>query len=169
MEELISRPFVGQIQFQLVLQKHISTESAIGCLVFSLALTFLFPRSLPCSKQLFKSMKNGSHPPMHHTPLDSAPRGEASDTPTTHASHPRSQPEQTQLPHQFVHFFKTPFSNWISLNLQSYLRPEVNTNTLEKLLWSWQTYGKQKSERERKTKQPIADSMPMSFCSTNRN
>ena len=34
MEELISRPFVGQIQFQLVLLKRIETESAIGCLVF---------------------------------------------------------------------------------------------------------------------------------------
>ena len=31
MEELISRPFVGQIQFQLVLQKDMGTESAIGC------------------------------------------------------------------------------------------------------------------------------------------
>ena len=40
MEELISRPFVGQIQFQLVLLKRIETESAVGCLVFSLALTF---------------------------------------------------------------------------------------------------------------------------------
>ena len=40
MEELISRPFVGQIQFRLVLQKDMGTESAIGCLVFSLALTF---------------------------------------------------------------------------------------------------------------------------------
>ena len=40
MEELISRSFVGQIQFQLVLLKRIETESAVGCLVFSLALTF---------------------------------------------------------------------------------------------------------------------------------
>ena len=39
-EELISRPFVGQIQFQLVLLKRIETESAVGCFVFSLALTF---------------------------------------------------------------------------------------------------------------------------------
>ena len=33
-EELISRPFVGEIQFQLVLLKHMGTESAIGCLFF---------------------------------------------------------------------------------------------------------------------------------------
>ena len=33
-EELISRPFVGEIQFRLVLQKRMGTESAIGCLFF---------------------------------------------------------------------------------------------------------------------------------------
>ncbi len=33
-EELISRPFVGEIQFQLVLLKRMGTESAIGCLFF---------------------------------------------------------------------------------------------------------------------------------------
>ena len=38
------------------------TESAIGCLVFSLVLTFLFSRSLPCSKQLFKSICIDSWP-----------------------------------------------------------------------------------------------------------
>ena len=86
-------------------------------------VTFFVSQKFAVLKAAFQEYKNGSHPPMHHTPLDSAPRREAPDTPTTHASHPRSQPEQTQLPHQFVHFFKTPFSNWISLNLQSYLRP----------------------------------------------
>ena len=34
MEELISRPFVSEIQFRLVLQKRMGTESAIGCLFF---------------------------------------------------------------------------------------------------------------------------------------
>ena len=33
-EELISLPFVGEIQFQLVLLKPMGTESAIGCLIF---------------------------------------------------------------------------------------------------------------------------------------
>ena len=33
-EELISRPFVGEIQFRLVLQKRMGTESAIGCMFF---------------------------------------------------------------------------------------------------------------------------------------
>ena len=33
-EELISRPFVGEIQFRLVLLKRMGTESAIGCLFF---------------------------------------------------------------------------------------------------------------------------------------
>ena len=47
MKELISRPFVGQIQFQLVLLKRIETESAVGCLVFLSRSLFLFPRSLP--------------------------------------------------------------------------------------------------------------------------
>ena len=50
MEELISRPFVGQIEFQLVLLKRIETESAMGGLVFLSRSLFLFPRSLLCSK-----------------------------------------------------------------------------------------------------------------------
>ena len=33
-EELISRPFVGETQFQLVLQKRMGSESAIGCFFF---------------------------------------------------------------------------------------------------------------------------------------
>ena len=35
-EELISRPFLGEIQFRLVLLKRMGTESAIGCLFFIL-------------------------------------------------------------------------------------------------------------------------------------
>ena len=35
-EELISRPFVGEIQFQLVLLKRVETESAMGCFFFLL-------------------------------------------------------------------------------------------------------------------------------------
>ena len=33
-EEPFSRPFVGENQFWLVLQNHISTENAVGCLFF---------------------------------------------------------------------------------------------------------------------------------------
>ena len=59
------------------------SESAIGCLVFPSRSLFLFPRSLPCSKQLFKSMKNGSHTIGLHTPRRS-PR---------HPHHPRKPPQ----------------------------------------------------------------------------
>ena len=54
MEELISRPFVGQIQFQLVLQKDMGTESAIGCLVFSLALTFFVSQKFAVLRAAFQ-------------------------------------------------------------------------------------------------------------------
>ena len=40
-EELISRPFVGETQFQLVLQKRMGSESAIGCF-FSSTRYFCF-------------------------------------------------------------------------------------------------------------------------------
>ena len=44
-EELISRPFVGEIQFQLVLLKRMGTESAIGCLIFYPPGTFFLPHT----------------------------------------------------------------------------------------------------------------------------
>ena len=43
-EELISRPFVGENRFWLVLQDRISTENAIGCLFFHQEKLFL-----PCT------------------------------------------------------------------------------------------------------------------------
>ena len=39
-EEPFSRPFVGENQFWLVLQNHISTENAVGCLFFPPGTTF---------------------------------------------------------------------------------------------------------------------------------
>ena len=47
-EELISRPFVGENWFRLVLPKRVSTENAVGCLLWlSRSLFFVF-HSLPC-------------------------------------------------------------------------------------------------------------------------
>ena len=47
-EELISRPFVGENRFRLVLLKRMSTENAVGCLLWlSRSLFFVF-HSLPC-------------------------------------------------------------------------------------------------------------------------
>ena len=86
MEELISRPFVGQIQFQLVLLKRIETESAVGCLVFSLALTFFVSQKFAALKagqlrlrmfgagaKLLKGLKGpeGSPQPSHSLVLTS--------------------------------------------------------------------------------------------------
>ena len=42
-EEPFSRPFVGENQFRLVLQSHISTENAIGCLFFHQEQLFVLP------------------------------------------------------------------------------------------------------------------------------
>ena len=58
-EEPFSRPFLGENSFRLVLQKRMSTENAVGCLFFSLTLTFVLSfRSLLCSRQLFKRISS---------------------------------------------------------------------------------------------------------------
>ena len=47
-EELISRPFVGENRFRLVLQKRMSSENAVGCLACLSRSLFLVFHSLPC-------------------------------------------------------------------------------------------------------------------------
>ena len=47
-EELISRPFVGENWFRLVLLKRMSTENAVGCLACLSHSLFLVFHSLPC-------------------------------------------------------------------------------------------------------------------------
>ena len=47
-EEPFSRPFVGENQFWLVLQNHISTENAVGCLFFHQEQLFFCPTHAHC-------------------------------------------------------------------------------------------------------------------------
>ena len=142
-EELISRPFVGEIQFQLVLLKRIETESAVGCLVFSLALTFFVSQKFAMLKAAFQEYEKRLAPP--HAPhtiglrtMRRSPR---------HPHHPRKPPQvaaradpaappvcplfqNTIFQLDFSQFavifaarscfiFIKQFSNWISPNLQS--------------------------------------------------
>ena len=44
-EELISRPFVGENRFRLVLQARMGPENAIGCIIFPPGATFFLPQT----------------------------------------------------------------------------------------------------------------------------
>ena len=47
-EELISRPFVGENRFRLVLQARMGPENAIGCIIFPPGATFFCPNFAHC-------------------------------------------------------------------------------------------------------------------------
>ena len=125
-EELISRPFVGEIQFQLVLLKRMGTESAIGCLIFYPPGTFFLPHT--CTQH---------------------PRG-----------HGRFQKD----------LFRSRSIGFVWWEIHStcfWTNPSGNAHVLADAVCM--CGAKQKYLVDEKKKQPIADSLPMRFCSTNWN
>ena len=166
MEELISRSFVGQIQFQLVLLKRIETESAVGCLVFSLALTFLFPRSLPCSK-LFSLPAHSLEIWLERWQILVSTK--ESDG-CGYSCECLERVQNFQRASKGQRAYRSRLTLWCSQVFLIFptIFPKSEPASCPALSTAnfWET--KKVSARE-KTKQPIADSVPMCFCSTNWN
>ena len=152
MEELISRPFVGQIQFQLVLLKRIETESAVVCLIFS-PMDSLPAHSLEIWLERWEILVSTKESDGCGYGCECLERVQnfqrASKGQRAYRSRLTLWCSQVFLIFPTI-FPKSEPASWTALSTANF----------------WET--KKVSARE-KTKQPIADSVPMCFCSTNWN